>query len=285
MDRKAFINAYENASKQSKEEKLQYNPVQILALSMPTILGAGTTAITNTRQFRMYANTRQDPMRKKSLVNITGGLGRRIFLGGAVGLSLSFTMINYEMQLKKQRKQSIKEAMLVQGFDIDSGEGKTFLAEYKWGKMKEGMLSSSSGRMLSKKDDTAENLIKRVNFQNEIDDHKTSENRRFGQKNFFETESVEIKPDEIMPVRIDLVKNQIIETKTSKTKSIETKSSEAKTIEAKSSKTKSSETKSSETKSSEIQPFETVDAELNTTENESQKKLTNLKNPDRKSVV
>ena len=141
------------------------------------------------------------------------------------------------------------------------------------------MLSSSSGRMLSKKDDTAENLIKRVNFQNEIDDHKTAEDRRFGQKNFFETESVEIKPDEIMPVRIDSVKNQITETKPSKIKSIETKSTEAKTNEAESSKTKSSETKSSETKSSEIQPFETVDAELNTTENESPKKLTNLKNP------
>jgi len=27
MDRKAFINAYENASKQSKEEKLQYRVV------------------------------------------------------------------------------------------------------------------------------------------------------------------------------------------------------------------------------------------------------------------
>jgi hypothetical protein len=252
MDRKAFINAYENAAKQSKEEKLQYNPFQILALSMPTILGAGATGITNTRKFRMYAATRQDPMRKKSLLNITEGLGRRIFLGGVVGLSFIFTSLNYETQLKLQKRRSIKEAMLTQGFDIDSGEGKTFLAEYTWGKMKEGMLSSSSGRMLSKKDDTAENLIKRVNFQNEIDDHKSAEDRPFG-KRHFETESVEIKPVETEPIKNEITKNETTKNKITKNEIPKNKSSE-------------------------IKPHETEDAELKIPEY-APKKLTNLKNP------
>jgi len=252
MDRKAFINAYENAAKQSKEEKLQYNPFQILALSMPTILGAGATGITNTRKFRMYAATRQDPMRKKSLLNITEGLGRRIFLGGVVGLSFIFTSLNYETQLKLQKRRSIKEAMLTQGFDIDSGEGKTFLAEYTWGKMKEGMLSSSSGRMLSKKDDTAENLIKRVNFQNEIDDHKSAEDRPFGRRHF-ETESVEIKPVENESIKIKHVETEPIKNEPIKNEIPKNKSSE-------------------------IKPHETEDAELKIPEY-APKKLTNLKNP------
>jgi len=263
MDRKTFINAYENATKQSKEEKLQYNPFQILALSMPTILGASATGITNTRKFRMYANTRQDPMRKKSLVNITEGLGRRIFLGGVIGLTFIFTSLNYETQLIRQRRRSIKEAMLTQGFDIDSGEGKTFLAEYTWGKMKEGMLSSSSGRMLSKKDEVAENLITRVNFQNEIDDHKSDEDKPFGKRRFgagsvenkpFATESTEIKLVKTEPIKNEITKNEI---------------------------TKNEITKNQITKSSEIKPYETEDAELKITENAPKRteKLTNLKNP------
>ena len=87
----------------------------------------------------MWAHTRENLKRKTAYVNITHGLGRRIFLAGAIGGCLLVTSLNFDTELMIQRKDSVKQIMHTQGFDIDSKEGRLLVRSYEWEKLKNGV--------------------------------------------------------------------------------------------------------------------------------------------------
>lgn len=174
MDKQKFLSAYENATKTSASESFQYTPTQILHLSIPSVLGASVIGITNTRKFRMFAHTREDMKKKTAYVNITQGLGRRIFLAGAIGLTFLYTSLTYDAELMIQRKNSVRQIMLAQGFDTESKEGRVLVRKYDWEKMKEGLslkkknkLDESSVQIEGMKNDGIKSEDTNVNIANQ----------------------------------------------------------------------------------------------------------------------
>ena len=130
MDKEKFLSAYENSKKSATEEPFQWTKPQIISVLSPMFATAVSIGVTNTRKFRMWAHTTSSK-NAKQYINISSGLGRRIFISFAVIGGILASNIAYDTERRRQTQKSIKDIMLLKGYDLETVEAKRFVTEYK----------------------------------------------------------------------------------------------------------------------------------------------------------